>query len=667
MVLEEEEWVAHAPEGGLARAELALELRTTGAVFDVSLSGARSWIEAGPGDPVYYVGGDVLRAAVSRAHDVPMLVTAACARDGGAPPALQVLSFAAPQEERKAVELALGADGRHRLSLEGRRLGADERPLERVDLGRELEVIRDTRPPRVELLGWRDGLVLRSAQELAALAFEVRVEDEVFRSEPPPAAVHWALLALQDARAFELASGELPVTPGTAAALPREPIASLSDGRYVLALRATDFTGNQDEQREHPWSVSSEGPRLEVLVPEAGEPWVRTSEVFTVELRAEDANGVARVECELSDEKGALPSRRVALEPLLVPAGATTRWLARFELDHRWAGRRVRLRLRGTDALGTQTLRPVDVACTVGAIPSLVPEYVEVGRPGSASARMRRVPGNPQVAYLFAGRGDYLENAAFRACDLGDYSDRTLTSSLRLECPPGSIADFYLDEHEVSVAQVLAFLRAADGWTDARHWPAGAPEEERRAALERELAAGEPTLPATGLTCVEAQGFASWTGKMLPTYLQWEYAVRGLQARPFSFFDAAEAGAPDLTRVNVGTGVAWPVGRGDDRTPDTNVAELCSNVAEWTSTPALRPLSALSVAELLAPANALPGVRHYVVGGGFDRSVFHFGTIARRKCAEASPAVGFRCMLPAARVEAAFLDQSEDLVVLPVR
>jgi formylglycine-generating enzyme required for sulfatase activity len=593
-----------------------------------------------------------------------MVVTASTARAGRPAARAGELVFAAPLEEKKSVELALDEDGLQRVIFEGRRLGDGAEPLAEVDLRRELALVRDTHAPRAALEGWREGLVLRSAEELRARAFRVRAEDETF-GPPPPLAVEWSLATRADGRAVELGSGELVLAPGASSPLPAGTFGALRDGRYALALRARDFAGNQDERREFTWSVSAEGPVLEVLVPAGGEVWARSSEVFAVELRAEDPNGVAAVECELADAGGVLPSRTLALAPLSSAAGVT-RWTGRFELDHRWAGREIRLRFRARDADGTESLRPVEVACTVGPIPSLVPALVQVARPGSAPTRMRRVPGNAQVAYLFGGRGDFAENSAFRALGLPDFSDRTFSSSLRLECPPGSIADFYLDETEVSAAQGLEFLRASGGWTDGRWWEAPAPGEPRRLELERALAAGDPSLPATGLTCLEAQAFAAWSGKELPTYLHWEYAVRGPLARPYSFaarIDAAALGE----RVNVGSGEVWPVSRGDDRTPDTLVADLCSNVAEWTSTPVRGPLSALTVSELLEPARALTGARHYVVGGAFDRPAFHFGAIARRACADASPAIGFRCMLSAARVEAAFLDEAGDLRVVPAR
>jgi len=280
---------------------------------------------------------------------------------------------------------------------------------------------------------------------------------------------------------------------------------------------------------------------------------------------------------------------------------------------------------------------------------------------------MRRVPGNSRVPYVFGGRGDVLENAAFRAHGLANFAGGAITSSLRLELPAGAIEDFYLDEHEVSVAQYLAFLRAADGYADRRWFDeAVGDREQRRAALERAFAAVEPELPATGLDCLEAQAFAAWTGKQLPTYVHWEYALRGLQARPYSCAGEVEL-AGIGTSVNVGTGASWPVTRGDDRTPDTLVLDLCSNVAEWTSTPVHRPLAEAPLAELLRPAAALAGNRHYVVGGGFERTAFHFGVIARHGCEHTSPAIGFRCMLPASRIEAAFLDRTEDLEVLPLR
>jgi serine/threonine protein kinase len=682
VALDESEWVAHATgsSAGAAETRLAFELRATGAEFDVALNGARERSEAGRGEPdrvetVRYVAADTLELAVVRSHDVPMVVRARLEPEGGVQdgPTAELV-FDAPPEQRMTAELRLPRDGLHRLVLEGRRLDPEGRPFERVDARRVLWVVRDTRAPRVAFAPGSEGRVLRTRDELARLALPLQVADEGWTADPAPVGVGWTLELTRANGPREDAAGSLALLPGApfalVPALPAVDPATLPDGRYALRLTARDFAGNlAPAGDELTFVVSTEGPRLRVLAPAGAEPWARSEQRFTVELEADDANGVAAVACELADARGELAPLVVALTPAAVPG----RWSGNFVLDHRWAGREVVLRLTGTDAAGTETRAPLEARCTVGPIPSLVPAHVEIAYRGRGAGSMRRVTGNGGIAYLFGGRGDALENASFRAAGLADFATSSIASSLAIEVPPGALEDFYLDEREVSVTQYLAFLRAVDGYSDTDLWDAP-PVPERRAELERELAALEPELPVTGVDFDEARAFARWAGKELPTYLHWEYAVRGLAGRPYSFSGLAAPDAPGEvlaieinSEVNVGTGGAWPVTRGADLTPDTLLADLCSNVAEWSETPVRGRLSEARPAELLARGTARAGERLYVTGGSFARAAFHFGVVAREPRSTRSASLGFRCFLPARVVEAAFLSTGGDHRVTSVR
>ncbi len=673
---DESEWVAHAAESpaGVASAQLDLEVRPTGATFDVSLTGARERGEREHDEPVRYVTAESIEAVVLRDHDIPMVVSARCEPREAADAGVTVeLYFDAPQVQRKTAQLALPHDGVHRLVLEARRLDPEGRPFEQPDTRHEVLVVRDTRAPEIVVEPRPQELVLRSRAELARLALALRATDPCWTQDPAPVEVSWSLELRRQGGTTGSSAGRLTLLPGEPCSFapllpPEDPAASGPDGVYALRLHARDFAGNVDvDGQEYTWTVSTEAPCLRVLVPLQGEPWARSEQRFTVELRAEDANGVAAVTCELTDPRGELAAVAVALSP----SASAGLWAGSFALDHRWAGKNVELRFRGTDAAGTETLEPVVTSCTVGPIPSLVPAHVEISYRQHGATRMRRVPGNQGVAYFFGGRGDSLENSAFRAAGLADFAASSIASSLRIEVPPGALEDFYLDELEVSVGQYLEFLRASDGYADVRQWDTQ-PEEARRLVLERELATLDPELPVTGVDFDEARACARWAGKEIPTYLHWEYAVRGLAGRPYSFSGLA----PDTlasalgSEINVGTRGPWPVTRGSDRTSDTLLVDLCSNVAEWTETPVRGRLSAVRPAELLARGTARAEERLYVAGGSFARAAFHFGAVAREPRTTRSASIGLRCFLPARVVEAAFLrkgDAKGDLRITAVR
>ena len=117
---------------------------------------------------------------------------------------------------------------------------------------------------------------------------------------------------------------------------------------------------------------------------------------------------------------------------------------------------------------------------------------------------------------------------------------------VRDRVPQNAIADYYLDEHEVSVAQFRRFLD--DEGSE------GSLSDERRAALLAATTDAPIELPMTGVHYAEAAAYASWAGKELPTYLHWEFAVRGEGSRP-----AAHSGRDvDPSAINAGTGEPWP-------------------------------------------------------------------------------------------------------------
>jgi formylglycine-generating enzyme required for sulfatase activity len=163
----------------------------------------------------------------------------------------------------------------------------------------------------------------------------------------------------------------------------------------------------------------------------------------------------------------------------------------------------------------------------------------------------------------------------------------------KYEGPPVAgvkVADFYLDEVEVSVTRYAKYLRSAKGKGVRVPWTGDAPPKELL------------KLPVTLVTWQEAKAYCEAKGKRLPREAEWEYAARGPkhdQLFPWGEkFDPAKvvcsvAKATELQPVRSGT-------------PIEGLYHLIGNAWEWVADEA-RPYPG---------ANWKPLGTQYVIRGG---------------------------------------------------
>ena len=129
-----------------------------------------------------------------------------------------------------------------------------------------------------------------------------------------------------------------------------------------------------------------------------------------------------------------------------------------------------------------------------------------------------------------------------------------------------SIAPFFIDRYEVTRDEYQKFIDAT-GRT-APGWPGGRFET------------GTGKLPVTGVTWIDANAYAAWANKRLPTEEEWEFAARGSEGRLYPWgnewtpglANADSSSRQGLSAVGEFKGVS-PFG----------VIDMTGNAWEWTA------------------------------------------------------------------------------------
>jgi iron(II)-dependent oxidoreductase len=196
-----------------------------------------------------------------------------------------------------------------------------------------------------------------------------------------------------------------------------------------------------------------------------------------------------------------------------------------------------------------------------------------------------------------------------------------------------TIAPFWIDRDEVTQAEYSAFLVARGleaGLKPPATWSGGEPSEAQR------------SLPITGVTRSEAQAYARWAGKRLPTEAEWEAAARHGHGAVFPWGQDAwnPRQDPSRARIDAKGPVAVTDGTYDNRHP-LGIRHLIGNVAEWTASD-FEPYPGGTFATFDASKRGQAVAR----GGSFESTLALQATAAARSPLPPSArhaSVGFRC------------------------
>ncbi|MDK1032038.1 MAG: SUMF1/EgtB/PvdO family nonheme iron enzyme, partial [Planctomycetia bacterium] len=186
---------------------------------------------------------------------------------------------------------------------------------------------------------------------------------------------------------------------------------------------------------------------------------------------------------------------------------------------------------------------------------------------------------------------------------------------------------FFIDRMEVTVGQYNQFLEAlkadpAAGGT-------------KLLPITRRLGMfNKPPLPVTGVTFFAADAYARWSGKRLPTVLEWSHAAAGIKM-PKTGYGATGTIAALVPAAAPGLDVSR-----------YGAVAMAGNVREWTATWYAKDIYARAPAD--APRGPEDGTLKIVKGGGWRTGpkIANINNYEKHKPAEAFDDIGFRCAVP---------------------
>ncbi|HUJ21536.1 MAG TPA: SUMF1/EgtB/PvdO family nonheme iron enzyme, partial [Bryobacteraceae bacterium] len=191
---------------------------------------------------------------------------------------------------------------------------------------------------------------------------------------------------------------------------------------------------------------------------------------------------------------------------------------------------------------------------------------------------------------------------------------------------PVRLPAFYIDRTEVSVAAYQAFCTAS-----GRPAPKGARLDQ-------------PDYPVVDVSFQDAQDFAQWAHKRLPTSQEWEKAARGTDGRLYPW---GEPKIPPPANVGQGTnGHVEPVTSFPDGASPFQALNMLGNVWEWVNEPAVPSPDAIkNLSRVMQPAPTRTEPWFLIRGGSYAEPLSdgYLRDTAPAPARRRAGNIGFRC------------------------
>lgn len=197
------------------------------------------------------------------------------------------------------------------------------------------------------------------------------------------------------------------------------------------------------------------------------------------------------------------------------------------------------------------------------------------------------------------------------------------------------VPGFFVDKYEVTNAEYARFCLET-GHRTPSHWSRG------------ELPEGLEKHPVVNVSLLDAQAYAQWAGKRLPTEAEWERAAKGITSYSYPYGDEYIPGLSQVSAPNTAMVGSYESVVRRYQAVEGNftqwVQDLSGNVAEWTAS---RYEEGRKPSRWQGPP--LRGGRYVVRGGAYDSAPSTATTIYRSpmRAEDFNARTGFRCVTDA--------------------
>lgn len=221
---------------------------------------------------------------------------------------------------------------------------------------------------------------------------------------------------------------------------------------------------------------------------------------------------------------------------------------------------------------------------------------------------------------------------------IGTDNKSDLTSGNEVESRSVFVEAFYIDKYEVTNGQYAIFL-SETGHREPKFWD--------------NPSLNNPDQPVVGVNWEDAETYAYWAGKRLPTDIEWEKAARSRDERLYPWgndYDPSLGNFDDRGKMDGKydgyTMQPAPVGSFSKGVSPYGLHDMSGNVWEWVTSD-LTEIHDINVGSSNEKSDLTNGITYTIRGGSWTNgpedtrtTVFY---IYPAQCSDHSSSVGFRC------------------------